>query len=108
MRTLAVLVLAVLLSATGLAAGREDLEIDKEWEKRRAEAAARQKEYQAKYGWRSLTYSLPGGFALVGRLELTDEQKRTLGEVASAWTKERREATAELQKQLPKMTQGPR
>ncbi len=102
MRSLVAAVLAVLVSATGLAADREDQK--KEWEKRRAEAAARQKEYQVKWGWWSLTYSLPGGFALIGRLDLTDEQKKTLGEVASAWTKERREATAELQRQLPKMT----
>ena len=102
MRSLMAVVLAALLSPTGLTADREDLE--KQWEKRRAEAAERQKEYKAKHGWRALTYSLPGGYRFLDRLELTDPQKKVLGEVHAEWTAKRAAAWKDIAGQLPKLT----
>ena len=53
-----------------------------------------------------LSYSLPGGYALVSRLDLTDEQKKLLGEIATEHGKERYAKTQAIYAKLPKLARS--
>jgi len=91
MRNVLALAAVVLLAASAVAAENED------WKKKR-------EEWRAEHGWRSLGYSMPGGYRLLDRLELTDPQKKVLGQVAAEWYKKRGEAGKALAGKLPKMS----
>ena len=61
-------------------------------------------EWRAKHAWRGLMYYLPGGYTHLDRIDLTDDQKKVLGEIATEYQKKRAGKMKDLHKMLPKLT----
>ena len=59
-------------------------------------------------GWRRLAYYLPGAFAYVDRLALSNEQKKVLDETYKDWSGKWRSAATEAAKGLPALSQQDR
>ena len=53
---------------------------------------------------RSLAHALSGGYNLITRLYLTDEQKEVLSEIHARYTEKKQAATREITAQLPRLT----
>ena len=93
------LVTALLLaSASAFAAGQA------------GQPAGRAKRQQApdvrryKTGYYGLAYALPGAYGLINRLELSDQQKKVLGEVYSEYMTRSRKAYAAISAKLPRLS----
>lgn len=54
--------------------------------------------------WKSLASQLPGAYALLDRIGLSDQQKKVLGEVDKEWGTARRKAFGAVRGQLPRMS----
>lgn len=74
------------------------------------QAAGRPKRQRDQYARRyktsyyGLAYALPGAYGLINRLELSDEQKKVLGEVYSEYTTRQRKAYAGIRAKLPRLS----
>ena len=55
---------------------------------------------KAAFAWRSLIYRLPGAYALLDRVKLTDDQNKVLGEISLEWRKKWDAARDEAVKQV--------
>jgi Spy/CpxP family protein refolding chaperone len=88
---LLVILMFLTVSAAALAAGQAE----------EAKGARRKAGHYA--GLYGLSYSLPGGYALVNRLELSDEQKGMLGKIGQEYQKKRYALQRQAHAKLPKM-----
>jgi len=70
-----------------------------------ADAAGRRPgRFQRAAGWQELASGLPGAYAYLGRLRLTQEQKEMLGEVYKEWSGRWREAAARAAAGVPRLS----
>ncbi len=58
---------------------------------------------RGKGDWRYLTYNLPGAYALLDRLDLSEAQQKALSEVYKRYMVEHRKAYAAVTKELPRI-----
>jgi hypothetical protein len=73
----------------------------------REEFQKRMEEFEnrrAATAWRGLSYALPDGYGHLDKLDLSDEQKKALGDIYNEWNAKRKKARSEALKNLPKLS----
>jgi len=59
-------------------------------------------------GWRLLVYRLPGAYGMLDRLDLSDDQKKQLGEIYKDWSGKWRKAAEAAAQNIPRLSEEDR